>query len=153
MRQDFFTYTPQFTLLIAGNHKPSFQSVDEAIRRRLYLIPFLAAISPNERNPNLLEELTAEWPGILQWAIEGCLDWRRHGLTPPPCVTEATKADLEAEDKVTQWLSECFDIGEGLRASRAELASSWQDWCKQAGEKPGRLSLLYQARAARLRRV
>ena len=35
MRQDFFEFTPQFKLLIAGNHKPGLRSVDEAIRRRL----------------------------------------------------------------------------------------------------------------------
>lgn len=40
MRQDFFEFTPQFKLLIAGNHKPGLRSVDEAIRRRFYLIPF-----------------------------------------------------------------------------------------------------------------
>jgi putative DNA primase/helicase len=34
MRQDFFEYTPQFKLVIAGNHKPGLRGVDEAIRRR-----------------------------------------------------------------------------------------------------------------------
>ena len=37
MRQDFFTFTPQFKLFIAGNHKPGLRSVNEAIRRRLNL--------------------------------------------------------------------------------------------------------------------
>ena len=36
MRQDFFEYVPQFKLLIAGNHKPSLRTVDEAIRRRFH---------------------------------------------------------------------------------------------------------------------
>jgi putative DNA primase/helicase len=38
MRQDFFTFTPQFKLIIAGNHKPSLRTVDEAIRRRFHLV-------------------------------------------------------------------------------------------------------------------
>src|SRR5215471_13483865 len=33
MHQDFFTYDPQFKLMISGNHKPSLRSVDEAIKR------------------------------------------------------------------------------------------------------------------------
>src|ERR1700722_11091631 len=33
MRQDFFEYRPVFKLIIAGNHKPSLRSVDEAICR------------------------------------------------------------------------------------------------------------------------
>ena len=35
MRQDFFEYTPQFKLVIAGNHKPAIRNVDEAMKRRL----------------------------------------------------------------------------------------------------------------------
>ena len=36
MRQDFFEYTPQFKLIIAGNHKPGLRSV-QAIRRHFNL--------------------------------------------------------------------------------------------------------------------
>ena len=53
MRQDFFTYEPQFTLLVAGNHKPSFRAVDEAIRRRVQLVPFLQNIPAAERDKDL----------------------------------------------------------------------------------------------------
>jgi hypothetical protein len=44
MRQDFFTYLPQFKLVIAGNHKPRLRNVDEAIRRRIDLVPFTVTI-------------------------------------------------------------------------------------------------------------
>src|SRR5207248_7135757 len=40
MRGDFFEFLPLFKLIIAGNHKPSLRSVDEAIRRRFHLVPF-----------------------------------------------------------------------------------------------------------------
>ena len=83
MRQDFFEFTPQFKLLIAGNHKPGLRSVDEAIRRRFYLIPFTVTIPTAERDPELLEKLKTERPGILHWMIEGCLRWQQHGLAPP----------------------------------------------------------------------
>ena len=64
MRQDFFEYKPQFKLLIAGNHKPGLRSVDEAIRRRFYLIPFNVTIPPEERDFTLASKLTDELPGI-----------------------------------------------------------------------------------------
>ena len=91
MRQDFFTYNPCFKLLIAGNHRPALRGVDEAIRRRMNLIPFAVRIPPEERDPDLPEKLRMEWPGILKWAIAGCLEWQRIGLSPPAAVTEATR--------------------------------------------------------------
>jgi putative DNA primase/helicase len=80
MRQDFFEYRPAFKLIIAGNHKPSLRSVDEAIRRRFHLIPFSITIPPEERDPDLAEKLKDERPAILAWLIEGCLEWQTVGL-------------------------------------------------------------------------
>ena len=75
MRQDFFTFVPQFKLLVVGNHKPGLRNVDEAIRRRLHLVPFTVTIPPEERDEQLSEKLKEEWPGILGWAIEGAAEW------------------------------------------------------------------------------
>ena len=60
MRQDYFEFSPQFKLVIAGNHKPGLRSVDEAIRRRFHLIPFTVTIPPASRDPQLREKLKAE---------------------------------------------------------------------------------------------
>ena len=108
MRQDFFEYTPQFKLIIAGNHKPGLRSVDEAIRRRFHLMPFTVTIPPEERDRELADKLKAEWPGILAWMIEGCLEWQQHGLAPPEAVTDATAAYLEAQDAIAAWIDECM---------------------------------------------
>ena len=69
--------TPQFKLWVAGNHKPGLRSVNEAIRRRVNLIPFTVTIPPEERDRQLGDKLKAEWPGILQWMIDGCLQWQQ----------------------------------------------------------------------------
>ena len=78
--------------MIAGNHKPGLRSVDEAIRRRLHLVPFSVTIPPEERDQELAEKLKAEWPGILAWMIQGCLEWQAKGLRRPDAVQEATAA-------------------------------------------------------------
>ena len=57
MRQDFFDYTPQFKLMIAGNHKPSLRSVDEATRRRFNMLPFTVTIPEHERDQQLGDKL------------------------------------------------------------------------------------------------
>jgi putative DNA primase/helicase len=137
MRQDFFTYTSQFKLLIAGNHKPSLRSVDEAIRRRLNLIPFSVVIPPNERDTQLTEKLRLEWSGILQWAIERCLEWQANGLQPPKAVTAATEAYLEAEDAIVNWIDECGQRDPNAWQSRTELYSNWMLWAEKNGEHAG----------------
>jgi hypothetical protein len=68
MKQDFFTYKPQFTLWCAGNHKPAFRTTDEAIRRRVLLVPVLAG-DPGLIAPSVLPRAattyrlsTTSWP-------------------------------------------------------------------------------------------
>jgi len=137
MRQDFFEFLPQFKLIIAGNHKPSLRSVDEAIRRRFHLVPFAVTIPADERDGELAEKLKSEWPGILAWLIEGCLQWQAEGLRPPSAVLDATAAYLEAEDAIAAWIDERCERVTGDWASLSALYASWSDWAAKAGEIAG----------------
>jgi len=134
MRQDFFEFFPQFKLLIIGNHKPGLHGVDEAMRRRMNLMPFAVTIPEEERDENLPEKLREEWPGILAWMLEGCLEWQGEGLAQPEVVRNATAKYLESEDAFSQWKSECCDMGPNHYSTTADLYKSWRTWAEQAGE-------------------
>ena len=121
MRQDEFEFQPQLKLLISGNHKPGLRSVDEAIRRRFHLIPFVITIPPDERDPDLAEKLKSEWPAILAWMIAGCLAWQRERLNPPAAVRDATAAYLDAQDALAAWIEECCEQEAFAFATRADL--------------------------------
>jgi putative DNA primase/helicase len=137
MRQDFFEYIPQFKLLIAGNHKPSIRNVDEAMKRRLHLIPFTVTIPPERRDGKLTEKLYAERDGILAWAVEGCLAWQRDGLRPPECVVSATEEYFEAEDALGQWIEERCILSKTHREGVSNLFTDWREWAERAGEYVG----------------
>jgi putative DNA primase/helicase len=137
MRQDFFEYRPAFKLVIAGNHKPSLRSVDEAIRRRFHLIPFAVTIRPSERDTELTEKLKAEWPGILEWIGRGCLAWQSMGLQPPRAVSDATEAYLSAEDTLAAWIEEECVCDQNAREKPSALFASWSKWAAVAGERGG----------------
>jgi putative DNA primase/helicase len=137
MRQDFFTYIPQFKLLIAGNHKPGIRSVDEAIKRRMNLIPFTVTIPEPERDKQLLNKLKQEAPNILAWMIEGCLEWQRIGLKPPKIVTDATDQYLEAEDDLQTFIDECCVTAKNEYDTFAHLWDGWKDWAEDSGEYVG----------------
>jgi putative DNA primase/helicase len=137
MRQDFFEYSPQFKLFIAGNHRPALRSVDEAIRRRFHLVPFTVTIPPEERDGTLTEQLKAEWPGILAWMIGGCLQWQRHGLNPPKAVLAATAEYLEGEDALLAWIDEDCERDPQAHAKTSDLYESFRRWADRNGEHAG----------------
>ncbi|MCX6623655.1 MAG: phage/plasmid primase, P4 family, partial [Acidobacteria bacterium] len=137
MRQDFFEFTPVFKLVIAGNHKPGLRSVDEAIRRRLHLVPFTVTIPPAERDLSLSHRLRAEWGGILGWALGGCIEWQTRGLTPPASVRDATEAYMAAEDGLAQWLdARCTRVPNAVGTAE-QLFADWKAWAESAGEYVG----------------
>lgn len=133
MRQDFFEYLPQFKLFIAGNHKPALRGVDEAMRRRLHLIPFTVTIPPAERDAGLTDALKAEWPAILAWALEGCAIYRDEGLCPPPIVKDATALYLEGEDEFALWFEDRCDLNPNSFVASSALFASWKGWADRAG--------------------
>ena len=40
MRQDEFEFQPEFKLIVSGNDEPQIESIDQAMRRRFFVIPF-----------------------------------------------------------------------------------------------------------------
>ena len=138
MRQDFFEFFPQFKLFVAGNHKPAIRNIDEAMKRRLHLIPFTITVPPERRDKNLQQKLLAERDGILAWAVQGCLDWQRHGrLSPPQRVVDATEEYFEAEDALGRWLDERCVREPNAKSLTAELFNDWKLWAEAAGEFTG----------------
>ncbi|MDC7707230.1 phage/plasmid primase, P4 family [Vogesella indigofera] len=135
MRQDFFEFFPQFKLFVAGNHKPAIRNIDEAMKRRLHLIPFTITVPPERRDKHLQQKLLAERDGILAWAVQGCLDWQRLGrLDPPQQVVDATEEYFEAEDALGRWLDERCVREPSAKSLTAELFSDWKQWADSAGE-------------------
>ncbi len=139
MRQDPFDFSPVFKLLIAGNHMPSLRSVDEAIRRRFHLIPFTVTVPPEERDEKLSEKLRAEWPGILAWMIDGCLEWQVRGLNPPPAVKAATASYLEAEDATGAWIEQAGECDPNAFETTPALFENWRKYAAKTGEWIGSL--------------
>jgi P4 family phage/plasmid primase-like protien len=134
MGKDFFTFQPQFKLIFAGNHKPHTKNLDPAMRRRLHLVPFTQR--PVEVNTFLQDELVEELPGILAWALDGCLAWQSQGLNPPTAVLEETENYFNEEDLLGRWSEERTVFSQGITAA-ADLYNDWCRWCMSVGEPHG----------------
>jgi putative DNA primase/helicase len=153
MRQDNFTFLPQFKLLFIGNHKPEIRDLDAAFRRRIHLVPF--TITPKQIDRELASKLRGEYAAILAWMVEGCLMWQEEGLQPPAIVRETTDEYFREEDSIGRWLDECCEQDSTATILSSELFQNWREWANRSGEFPGTLrrfsSALIAKRIARWR--
>jgi putative DNA primase/helicase len=86
---------------------------------------------------NKLEvKLRQEYPAILRWMIEGCLDWQAHGLVRPEIVTATTSEYFEEQDCFGQWIHEKCECGPGKKESVAKLYESFKGLALTSGEDP-----------------
>jgi putative DNA primase/helicase len=136
LHREFFEFRPSFKLWLAANHKPIVRGTDHAIWRRIRLIPFTVTIPEGERDNALADKLRGELPGILAWAVRGCLDWHRGGLQTPEAVSGATDEYRAEMDTLADFLVECCEAGSERQATAKELYGAYSQWCEQAGERP-----------------
>lgn len=135
MRQDFFEFSPTHKFIVCANHKPVVKGVDLGIWRRIKMVPFKATIPAEKCDPRLPEKLRAELPGILNWAVEGCMEWKKVGLAPPSEVEAATSRYKAENDVVGRFLDEVCQIEFTARVNNADLYRAFIEWCKDAGEQ------------------
>jgi P4 family phage/plasmid primase-like protien len=136
MRQDFYSFAPSHKLVVAANTKPTVRGTDEAIWRRMRLVPFDVTIPEAERDKSLVSKLIEERAGILRWAVDGCLAWQREGLGEPEAVAAAT-ADYRADqDVLGTWIDEECTLFSEAWCATAALYANYSSWCERAGRKP-----------------
>ena len=136
MHQDYVEFEPTFKLLLVGNALPRLADVDEAIRRRIRIVPFAVTIPASERDTDLEKTLGAEADGIFAWALAGCLAWQRDGLRPPDCVARLTSSHLDAVDPIARFIEEACEQGAGYSAGSSDLYAAWRKWTADESEDP-----------------
>jgi putative DNA primase/helicase len=134
LHNEFFDFTPICKFWIAVNHKPVIRGSDEAIWRRIRLIPFEVFFPPERRDPHLNEKLRSELPGILTWAVEGCLKWQKDGLEPVGKVKEWTDSYRAESDLIAQFLEEKTEKTLTGRTKAGDLYKAYTGWCQEHGE-------------------
>jgi len=135
MRAEFFDFRPEFKLWLATNHRPVIRGTDPAIWDRIMLIPFEVRIPDEEVDRDLPVKLRAELPGILTWAVRGCLEWQRNGLQPPQEVRAAVESYREDMDRLGDFITECCTVGTRCQSRASALYDLYKTWCALNGEE------------------
>jgi len=102
--------------------------------RRVHCVPFHQSFSGPNRDNTLKDQLRREWPGILAWAVRGCLEWQERGLDPPLEVTAKTQEYRERMDPIGDFIDECIDDGD-FTETEARVYQAYERWCKNNGER------------------
>ena len=136
MRQDFFEFNRTHKTLLVTNHRPDISETKNAIWRRLHLVPFKVSIPPHQQDKHLLQRLRdEEAPGVLAWAVQGCLDWQRHGLELPEAVRSATTTYRDEADPLGDFFDDRCTFSPEDKVTRPQIAETYKDWCQAVGER------------------
>lgn len=129
-----FDFDPTFKIWLAANHKPVIRGSDYAIWRRVRLVPFLVTISAQQKDETLKAALLDEAPGILAWAVAGCLEWQQQRLDAPDVVLMATADYRQTSDVIGAFLDDCCDTGAEFEVPAGDLYAAYRRWAESGGE-------------------
>ena len=135
MRQDYFDFERTHKIILVTNHKPIIRDSSIAIWRRVRLIPFDVCIPPVDQDPKLLEKLRAEWPGILNWAIEGCRRWIDKGLHTPDIVKANTEQYEVEMDPLAEFIADRCILDAASADTVGRIKAEYADWADKNGER------------------
>jgi putative DNA primase/helicase len=130
LHQEFFEFTPRFKTFLATNHKPVIKGTDHAIWRRIRLIPFNVTIADKDQDHGLARKLQDELPGILKWALKGCLDWQKHGLGLPEGVEAATNQYRSEMDVLGSFIDEICVTNDRSKVGATVIYEKYVEWCQ-----------------------
>jgi putative DNA primase/helicase len=133
--REFFEFRPVFKLWIATNHLPEVRGADEAIWRRIRLVPFNVTIPESERDSRLDEKLAREASGILRWLVDGCQAWRQQGLGVTECVAAATAGYRSTMDVLGCFIEERCVQRPDATVKTSELYTLYTYWADAHGEE------------------
>jgi putative DNA primase/helicase len=130
--QEFFTYRPNFKIWMAVNHKPLIKGTDRGIWRRIRLVPFTQSFE-GKADKELINKLKAELSGILNWALDGLQQWKKHGLGNANAIGAASKEYQRESDLVQQWMDECVTLEATEKTPCADAYATFKEWAKNRG--------------------
>lgn len=132
---EYFEFEPTFKIFLDVNHKPNIRGADHAIWRRIQLIPFKVIIPADKRDKTLVSKLEAELPGILRWAVEGCLLWQKEGLKTPESVKRATHDYQSEMDVIGDFINECCELVDDAKTPFKHLYDKYELWAINSCEE------------------
>lgn len=138
MRQDEVNFTNTCKLIAAVNDLPEIEiGAGVAEKRRVVIIPCPNIVPEEDIDPDLLDKLKAEAPGILAKIIAGAKRYLEGGIQWTQDVTDATSEMWADGNHLEEFITEEAVLGLELRVGKNEFYQRYAGHCFNAGmEKP-----------------
>ena len=137
MHKDYFKFPRTHKTILMTNNKPLIRDRSDAMWERVKLVPFTQQFRGDRADRRLPEKLKLEYPGILRWAVEGCLKWhKQQSLAIPEEVAQATRQYQSEEDPIAEFLEDCCTVSADQRSTRREIWFAYTQWAEHVGERP-----------------
>jgi putative DNA primase/helicase len=131
-----FEFAPYFKIVILSNTAPNLSGVDGGIKRRVLVVPFERDFT-GAPDVHLREKLQSELPGILRWAVEGCLEWRQTGLCPPAEIRARTDEYIAEADVFEKFLQDAVRVDANGFAPTSMMFARWTEVAKKSNYHVG----------------
>lgn len=103
-----YDFKAELMLWIYGNEKIKVEGQDVGIKDRFTFIPLMFKVPSGKQKKDMAEYIIKhESSGVLNWLIQGCLNWQHEGLKKPAEITEATTEFFAEQDPVNVFITEC----------------------------------------------
>ena len=128
-------------LWVVSNFAPKVPVEDRAFMRRIVVIPFNNSLSEEKRDPDVKTVLTdsdISGAAILNWLIEGYLNYLDIGLAIPDVVRESIKEYKDEVNPITDFIAECCELdpdNKELQVASSELYEAYTEYCQKNNNK------------------
>lgn len=131
------TLVPKMKIILGTNALPSMNGADKAMVQRVKLLHFGERFVENPRegerqiDRNLMPQLHAELPGILNAYLAGWKDYQRQGMAHPQEVLDATQEYAADNDPVEMFLATMCNLypkNTSKRETLRELYEAYARW-------------------------
>ena len=137
--QEHIEWSPQAVLWFATNHPPRLNVEDDAVWRRLKMIPFITQfLGDNEIFDMARSQLMPERNGILNWLLEGLRQFLADGLGEPVSVREAAIDHRAVSSPAVRFIEDHVADGtlvKGGQIDTKELNQLYHTWSRTYGER------------------
>ena len=111
---DQFQFTPLWTVWLGTNARPHIDARDDAMWRRLRIIPFTNSLPPEKRDAKVRVTLRSDrkvQKRILAWAVEGTRMWlkRRLDVDEPDAVKNAATEYMATSDNFAEFFTNTYE--------------------------------------------